>query len=373
LKGEQGTEMDMRIGKLVAWLESEGIDAAFLSSPTNVYYFTGFKCDPHERLLGLFLFAEGDPLLICPQLELSSVRQAGWHHIVISYHDAENPWELLRDFVEQNLKRSKRTIAIEKEHLSYARAEQLQNIASPVEFVAVDEQINELRMVKDEQEIAIMMEAAKLADDGIEIAISHLQEGITELEVASKIEWGLKQKGVQEFPFPTTVLFGERSALPHGTPGLRRLRKGDLVLIDLGVKWKGYCSDITRTFAFDHLDEPFQEIYLTVLKAQEAAIAATKPGIQAGALDRIARSVIEKAGYGDYFIHRLGHGLGIDVHESPSLHAANHSIIRVGMTFTIEPGIYLPGQGGIRIEDDIFVTADGYRLLTRYPKELRII
>ncbi len=365
--------MDRRIEKLMTWLKREEIDAAFLSSPTNVYYFTGFQCDPHERILGLFLFADGSPLLICPQLELSSVRQAGWNHSIISYHDAENPWELLRERIDQGCKRPKRIIAIEKDHLTYARAEQLESIASPVEFVAVDEQVNGLRMIKDEQELAIMTEAAELADTGVEIALSHLKEGITELEVVSQIEWGLKQKGVQEFPFPTTVLFGERSALPHGTPGLRRLQKGDLVLIDLGVKWRGYCSDLTRTFAFGRLSEPFEEIYQIVLKAQEAAISAVKPGVQVGSLDRIARDIIEKAGYGDYFIHRLGHGLGIDVHESPSLHAANDLTIRSGMIFTIEPGIYLPGRGGVRIEDDIFVTADGFRLLTRHPKELQIV
>ena len=173
--------------------------------------------------------------------------------------------------------------------------------------------------------------------------------------------------------FSTMVLFGEKSADPHGNPGLRQLKEGDFVLFDLGVVLDGYCSDITRTVAFGDINEQQREIYDTVLKAELAALEQSKPGTRIGDLDMTARDIITKAGYGDYFPHRIGHGLGISVHEFPSMSQNNDGILKEGMVYTIEPGIYVPGVGGVRIEDDVVVTKDGYKTLTNYPKELQII
>lgn len=169
------------------------------------------------------------------------------------------------------------------------------------------------------------------------------------------------------------VLFGEKSGQPHGNPGADRLKKGDFVLFDLGVILDGYCSDITRTFAYQSISPKQEEIYETVLKAEQAALQLSKPGVRIGDLDLKARGIIEKAGYGDYFPHRLGHGLGISVHEYPSMSSANDTLLKEGMVYTIEPGIYVPDVGGVRIEDDVFVTKDGAEALTQYPKELTIL
>ncbi|MOA18746.1 putative peptidase [compost metagenome] len=166
------------------------------------------------------------------------------------------------------------------------------------------------------------------------------------------------------------MLSGEKTALPHGVPGTRILRHGDLVMFDIGVYADGYASDITRTFALGELTKEQVNIYNTVLEANKAAIRAINPGVTFASIDKAARDVIEEAGYGSYFIHRLGHGLGIDVHEFPSVHGKNDTLLSEGNVFTVEPGIYVPGVGGVRIEDDCLVTADGVEVLTSYPKEL---
>ena len=173
--------------------------------------------------------------------------------------------------------------------------------------------------------------------------------------------------------FDTMVLSGPKTASPHGKPGDRQIQKGDLVLFDLGVIYKGYCSDITRTVAFGEPSDKQKEVYETVRKAEQAAVDAVRPGIKAMDLDKIARDIITGAGYGEFFTHRLGHGLGISVHEFPSLTGNNEMALMEGMVFTIEPGIYDPNITGVRIEDDVVVTKDGVEVLTKYPKELVIV
>ena len=238
---------------------------------------------------------------------------------------------------------------------------------------SVEDKLNELRVVKDSAEIAVLKKAAEMADYGVQIGIDALKEGVTEMEVLATIEFELKKKGIREMSFSTMVLFGEKSGDPHGNPGERKLKAGDMVLFDLGVVLDGYCSDITRTVAFQSVSEKQKEIYQAVLQAQLAAVSLSKPGTRIGDLDHIARDAITEAGYGDYFPHRLGHGLGINVHEFPSMSHLNDGTLTEGMVYTIEPGIYLPGIGGVRIEDDVLITADGCETLTKFPKELQII
>jgi Xaa-Pro dipeptidase len=362
--------MKKRIEKTSAWLKRQNAALAFIHSTHNVFYLSSFMCNPHERLMGLFVFPEADPILVCPKLEEENARQSGWEHEILAYDDAENPWVKIRMELAKRSIGEGAVVAVEKDHLSVARAEQLRQIIPRIELYPIDGYLNELRVLKDEAEIATLQEAAKLADEAVEVGVNSLGPGVTEMEVVAQIELAMKKKGVQAMSFATTVLFGEKSALPHGIPGLRPLKKGELVLIDLGVIVDGYCSDITRTVAYGQIDEKQREIYQTVLKAETEAIQACKPGVRLGDLDLTARRVIDEAGYGEYFTHRLGHGLGIDVHEFPSIHQANDQVLQEGMVFTIEPGIYLPGVGGVRIEDDVVITKDGCQVLTRYPKEL---
>src|SRR5690606_243844 len=235
-------------------------------------------------------------------------------------------------------------------------------------IVYAKEKLRQLRMFKDADEIARLRKACALADYAIEAGCAEIREGKTELEILAAIEYELKKKGVQKMSFDTMVLTGANSASPHGVPGQTKVQKGDFILFDLGVVIDGYCSDITRTVAYGDIDDRKKEIYDIVLKSQLTAIEASRAGVSCADVDLTARNIIAGAGFGEYFTHRLGHGLGISVHEYPSVTEKNSLVLEEGMVFTIEPGIYLPGIGGVRIEDDILITGQGAEVLTKYPK-----
>ncbi|SEQ59721.1 Xaa-Pro dipeptidase [Piscibacillus halophilus] len=254
-----------------------------------------------------------------------------------------------------------------------SRYYRLEGLFQGEQFENIEPELQQMRLSKDESELKIMREAARLADLGIEAGVKALDEGVTELEVLSSIESEMKKNGVRKFSFDPIVLFGRKSADPHGVPGNHKLNKGDFIPFDIGAHYHGYCSDITRTFIYGEATQEQEEIYQTVLNAELAAINHCEVGNKVGELDTISRNLIADKGYGPYFIHRLGHGLGIDVHEYPSLNHTNDQILVEGMAFTIEPGIYIPDIGGVRIEDDIVITQDGVEVLTSYPKELQII
>ncbi|PLS14830.1 peptidase M24 family protein [Bacillus sp. M6-12] len=364
--------MSDSISKLQSWLKEQDIQAAMLTSPDTVFYLTGFRTNPHERLLALMVFQEAEPLLVCPKMEVEDAKNAGWNFEVIGFTDIENPWESIHSSVN---KRSIaiRKLAVEKEHLNVERFEKVNEVFASPQLFAAEEKIRQLRMVKNEKEIDLIREACRIADFAVEAGVAEISEGKTEMEILAAIEYELKKTGINEMAFSTMVLAGANGASPHGTPGMTKIKKGDLVLFDLGVVFNGYCSDITRTVAFGGVSDKQAEIYQTVLKGQEAAVAAVKPGVSCSELDLTARRIITEQGYGEYFPHRLGHGLGISVHEYPSLTETNTLNLQEGMVFTIEPGIYVPDLAGVRIEDDILVTSNGFEVLTKYPKTLQII
>ncbi|KON86758.1 metallopeptidase [Sporosarcina globispora] len=364
--------MNNRLQKLSQWMKENDIQVSFVTSPDNVFYLSGFLSDPHERLLGLAVFQEEEPFLVCPAMEKEDAKNAGWSHEIIGYSDIQNPWEFIHTSIHKRIGKVNKA-AIEKEHMNVERYEAISSLFSGASFASAEEKLRQLRMVKDAKELEIIREACALADFAIETGCAEIQEGKTELDVLAAVEFALKKKGVNEMSFSTMVLTGANGASPHGTPGMTKIQKGDLVLFDLGVVWNGYCSDITRTVAYGDIDEKQKEIYDTVLKAQLAAVEASKPGVTCADIDLTARNLIAEAGYGDYFPHRLGHGLGVNVHEYPSLTETNSLLLEEGMVFTIEPGIYVPGVAGVRIEDDLAVTADGVEILTKFPKELQII
>lgn len=361
-----------KIQQLQSYLKEQSIDAAFITDPYNVFYVSGFKSNPHERLLGVMVFADAEPFLICPKMEIPDAKNAGWAGEVVGHEDTQNSMEIL---YQTALSRGVdlKTMAIEKAHMTVERYEALLSFFGDLSISQLDAQLNAMRVIKDDAELQILREAAALADYAIEVAARTIKKGITEIEVMTEIELALKKRGVTHMSFDTTVLTGARAASPHGKTGEYKLQQGDLVLFDLGVVHKGYCSDITRTLALGEPNEEQKEVYDVVYRSEMAALEAVKPGVTAAELDHISRQVIADAGYGDYFTHRLGHGLGIDVHEFPSIHGENTMTMEKGMVFTLEPGIYVPGKVGVRIEDDVAVTADGYEVLTKYPKELQII
>ncbi|MEK4222767.1 Xaa-Pro peptidase family protein [Bacillus sp. FSL W8-0116] len=364
--------MNSRLRNLIDWMKETETDFSFITLPDNVFYFTNYRSDPHERVLAVGVFQREEPFLICPQMEAKEAKKAGWEHEIIGYSDIVNPWEEIEKAVKSRLN-SVRKIALEKEHLNISRYEQLASRFSDASFTGLDDTLNQLRMIKDVEEIQLMRKAAEYADYAVQVGVSELKEGKTELEIIAAIEYELKKKGISEMSFATMVLTGKNASSPHGTPGASKVKKGDLVLFDLGVVYKGYCSDITRTVAYGDITDEQETIYQTVLTAQQTAVRAVKPGVPLKELDLTARNIISQAGYGEYFSHRLGHGLGISVHEYPYVTETNDLALKKGMVFTIEPGIYVQEKAGVRIEDDVVVTDKGVEVLTKYPKELQII
>lgn len=349
-----------KIEKITKQLQHEQADAAWITTPLNVFYFTGYRSEPHERLFALLITANGDQTLYCPKMEVEEVKNSPFKGKIIGYLDTENPFEIDPSSFNKLL--------IESEHLTVKRQRELTQNFGVQHYGDIDQTIKELRNIKNESEIENIREAAKLADKCIEIGTEFLKVGVTEREVVNHIENEIKKFGVSEMSFDTMVLFGDHAASPHGTPGERKLVKDEYVLFDLGVIYNHYCSDMTRTVKFGTPSEEAQTIYNIVLEAETNAIEAIKAGVPLQDIDKIARNIISDAGYGDYFPHRLGHGLGLEEHEYQDVSSTNSNLLEAGMVITIEPGIYVPNVAGVRIEDDILVTDSGCEILTHYEK-----
>ncbi|HET7626806.1 MAG TPA: Xaa-Pro peptidase family protein [Bacillales bacterium] len=366
--------MNERLTPLCQWLRENECDFAFIHSTANVFYLSGFHCTPHERLLGLLVFPTDESVLICPRMEVNRAKNSGGTDEIIGYSDTDDPWTLIGETFTKRAIKNARTAAIEKQKLPFSYGEALKKQFPHLTFLDADEKLGELRMTKDANELRMLREAARYADLAVEIGVEAIEEGRTEMEVLATIEYEMKKKGIREMAFSTMVLAGENAAHPHGTPGKREIRKGDFVLFDLGVVLDGYCSDITRTVAYGHVNDKQREVYETVLQAQETALALSRPGLRIGDLDAAARKVIDDAGYGEYFPHRLGHGLGIEAHEAPSMGGNNDETLKPGMVYTVEPGIYIVDDAiGVRIEDDVYLSENGPECLTRFPKTLQVI
>lgn len=363
--------MTGRLEYIQSKLAEDKADALMVQTQPNVYYLSGFNTNPHERLVAVVVLKNHPPFIICPAMEVNQVKDIFLAGDIIGYNDTENPWLKISDYLKEK-ELHIRTVALEK-NIPWSRLTEWEKISEGRGFLEADHYLNELRLIKSEEEQIILQEAAALADQGVEAGINALKEGVSEMKVLAAIEYAMKKEGVREMSFSTMVLFGEKGGDPHGNPGSRKLQKGDSVLFDLGVVWKGYCSDITRTVFFDHVKDEHRHIYQTVKEAQQKALDMCKPGQPLSLLDKTARSHIENSGLGEYFPHRIGHGLGIEVHEFPSLSANNDDTLQEGMTFTIEPGIYIPNETGVRIEDDVLITADGYKTLTSFTKELTVV
>ncbi|MGZ9586352.1 M24 family metallopeptidase [Paenibacillus marinisediminis] len=350
-------------------MEAEQWDAVLITDPKHVYYVTGFACNPHERFLGV-VFARGvEPVLIVPALDADKAAAVSSVQRIATHTDTDNPYAILKRHLPAGLK----TLGVEKANLSVSRFETMQAELGTLRYADIGNVLQAMRVIKSEAELDRMQAAVDCVESVLGSVVRRVRVGMTEAEVVAELEYEMKKQGADGPSFDTMVLAGENAALPHGVPGARVIREGELLLFDLGVYLNGYASDITRTFAIGEVSDELKDIYNTVLAANEAAIAAVKPGVSFGSLDKVARQVIVDKGYGEYFTHRLGHGLGIDVHEYPSVHGQNEALTQPGVVFTIEPGIYLPGKGGVRIEDDVVVTEQGVRVLTSYPKELTII
>lgn len=345
-----------------AAIEEAQLDALLLAAPSNLGYVCGFFANPHERLIALVVPLAGTLRLVCPSLEEEAARTAvGGDVELLVWRDEDGPDDALR----RALAGTGATIGIEKQYLSVANAERAAAAAPSARLDACDDVIVRLRAVKSEDEIAALRRASGIVDRVVEHLVALAEPGVTEAELSAEASQQLRAEGGESLAFEPLVLTGPRSALPHGHPGATRLAEGDLLICDIGVFVDHYAADITRTFVVGGSpDERQREIFEVVHEAERAGIEAVRAGVPAHAVDDAARSVIAEAGYGPRFIHRTGHGLGLEVHEAPYLTATNAEPLEAGMVVTVEPGIYIEGWGGVRIEDDVVVGEDGPELLT---------
>lgn len=361
--------MQNRIDRLHDYMERHALDAALITLPKHVYYLTGFLSDPHERFLGLVLRRGEEPFLLVPVLDAEAAGAASSVKQIYTHKDTEDPYQVLQSYLGAGV----RHIGVEKSHLTVQRYEALQAVIAAERFFDLEEPLREMRLVKSADEIVTIKRAVRIIEDVLRTVVAKVKPGVTEIELVAEVEYQMKKLGAEGPSFDSMVLAGDNAAKPHGSPGTRQVQRGELLLFDIGVFVGGYASDITRTFAVGDVGDKQKAVYEAVLGANKRGIAAVAPGVVLADLDRTARDYIESQGYGPYFMHRLGHGLGLDIHEYPSVHGSNQDLLREGMVITIEPGIYIPGVAGVRIEDDVLVTASGVEVLTSFPKELTVI
>jgi Xaa-Pro aminopeptidase len=355
--------MNERLARLRTQLDENGYDGfVSLSPPTNAYLagFTGTT--------SAIVVTAQEAHFLC---DFRYIEQAGEQ--VAGYEIKEMTGGLEKRAGELLGALGPRRVAYEDTAHTVWQMHQV-GLNFPGELVGDASVVRGLREVKDAGEIARIRAAAELADNVLAEVVDGLSEGVTEREVAAKLEYGFKQQGAQGASFDTIVLFGARSSLPHGMPGERALERGDIVLIDCGCRKAGYCSDLTRTFVFATIPGAwFEEIYTLTLTAQQLALEAIRPGVSCREIDSIARDLIREGGYGGHFGHGLGHGVGLEIHEAPRLNQESETVLAPGMVVTVEPGIYLPGRGGVRIEDLVAVTETGYDVLSRSPKNFKVL
>lgn len=364
-------EYEDRLQALQRYLKEENIDVAMITSPANVFYYTGFMCEPHERFMALLVDSRTNDLsLFVPALDEEAATNDSSVTHIIPISDEESPFVKLKHQLGEHIG----NFGLEMKAVSIFEYHNLRNAYPYASYVDVQPFINLQRMKKSNSQVGFVNKAIEIIEKVLAEGIKKVEIGMSELELTAELEYLMRKFGADGPSFSTIVLSGEKSALPHGTPGNRTFQKGDFLLIDFGVMKDGYCSDITRTFIIGEASEKQKEIYDIVLQSNNAGINAIKSGVPVKTFDREARNVINTKGYGDYFNNRVGHGLGIEVHEEPSIHENNDQIAETGLLFTIEPGIYIPGFGGVRIEDDVYINEKGnVEVLTSFPKNLQVI
>ncbi len=362
-----------RLDKLRRIVRKAGLDVAALVPGANLFYLTGLSFHLMERPLILLVPPEGDPAAILPALEVQKTTAAAAFPIrIFSYSDVEGHLPAFEQAC-QALGLAGKRIGVEGLRMRVVEGQLFQRCAPGCTIDAADDALMWLRMHKDAAETARMRQAIAISESALEETLAGVQPGLTERRIVTLLLSAMVNAGSEGNAFDPIVLSGPNSALPHGIPSDRALQDGDLLLFDFGAMANGYMADITRTVAVGKVDPELVKVYETVLAANQAGIHAAKPGVPAQEVDRAARKVIADAGYGEYFMHRTGHGLGIDAHEGPYIREGNAQLLEPGMVFTVEPGIYLPGKGGVRIEDDVLVTVTGVDVLTSYPKTLKVI
>lgn len=354
--------MSDRRQKLRRQLKTEGLDGLLVTNFINVTYLTGFTGDDSF----LLLTARDDILISDPRYTTQLEEECPGLALHIRTPGTPMTAATAAAVEQAKVKR----LGIEADSMTVGQRAALAAAAPQVELVPTSGWVEELRLIKDKEEIARTRRACDLARRCFEVVRAKMTPELTEQQVSNELEYQARQFGAKRMSFESIVAVGPRAALPHARPTGRRIGESDFTLIDWGVNEGLYMSDLTRVLATDKISPKLRKLYGVVLKAQLAGIDAIRPGATCAEVDGAARSVIEEAGYGKQFGHGLGHGVGLEIHEAPRLAQGQTRELKPGMIVTVEPGVYLPGWGGVRIEDDVLVTGDGHEILTAVPKEL---
>jgi Xaa-Pro aminopeptidase len=351
-----------KLAKLRTNFASTGIDGLLITSPYNRRYMANFT-----GTSGVVLISAGRAQFITDfrYVEQAAKQCVGFE---VVQHTGSIPDEVAKQAKSLGIQR----LGFEADDLTYSSFKAYEK-AIKVELVPVSGLVEKLRLIKTDAEIKILKEAADIADAAFKHILDFIRPGKTELEVANELEFFMRKAGATSSSFDTIVASGLRSALPHGVASEKVIEKGDFVTLDYGAYYKGYVSDITRTIAVGEPDAKLKEIYEIVLEAQARGMAGIKPGMTGKEADALTRDYIAEKGYGEYFGHSTGHGIGLEVHEGPALSIRSDIVLEPGMVVTCEPGIYIPGLGGVRIEDDTRITLDHNEALTHSAKELIIL
>jgi len=343
--------------KFLSLIGKKGLDGFLVAEAKNMQYFTGFS---------------GGSMLLVPRDDESILFVYGVNYEAAKVETKNASVELVKQgesLIKKIIERlgdlKIRNVGFDS--LSASAYLKLKESSRGIRFKDANDVVWTLRKVKDPSEISLMKKAAELTSLGMRKASEIIRAGMSEREVAAEIEYAMRKNGSDGVAFDTIVSSGPNSAFPHGGCGDRVIKKGDLVVIDMGAKYRDYCSDLTRTFIVGNPSDKQFQIYETVRKAQGLAVKNARAKVKASEVDRVARDYISKAGYGEYFVHSLGHGVGLDIHEPPTLSPKSKDILMEGNIVTIEPGIYIPGFGGVRIEDTVLILKDAVEKLTEAP------
>ena len=355
--------MSGRIERVLEHMRGRGLSQMLVSDPKSIWYLTGVDVEPYERLFCLLIREYGNHVFFLNRLY--NVKDTGFEEVWFT--DTDDSIGMMAGRVDGTA-----SLGIDKEWKAGFLIPLMERCPGLRPVLASD-CVDDCRAVKDETEIRLMKEASRINDEVNTLASEYIREGMTEKEVAAFIDQAFLDRGCSGNSFSTIVSFGANAADPHHEPDDTRVREGDCVLIDMGCVWNRYCSDMTRTFFFRKADAFQTKIHDLVREANEKAESIIRPGVRFCEIDAAARDLIAEAGYGEYFNHRLGHFIGQTDHEKGDVSSANERTAEPGMIFSIEPGIYLPGQFGVRVEDLVIVTEDGCELLNRADKHWRII
>ena len=349
-----------RLERMRQRMQEEKIDAYVVVRPENGRYLSGFSGGEAT----LFITAEKAVLLTDFRYIEQATGQAPEFEIIKA---GQSHFESLAEIGQQAMR-----VGFEGDFVTYESFGKLKNALPQAELLSLPNLVSYLRSVKDQAEIETLRQAVKIADDAFANVLKSIEIGQTEEKIGLDLEYSMRLAGASGGSFEFIVASGARSALPHGTASSKKVESGEFLTMDFGAVYQGYCSDITRTVFLGEPEDKHREVYEVVLAAQRAGIAAVTPGRTGKEVDAVARKVIVDAGYGEYFGHGLGHSVGLVIHEGPNLNMREERVLEAGMVITVEPGIYIPNWGGVRIEDIVLVTEKGCEVLTQAPKEFII-